>query len=116
MLELDHIGITVKDLDESILFYTKLGYELVERFNDEGYNWALLRINNHSLELFQMTNNKDENFDHIAYSYDSDKEALHLIKQLGYDKKDIDVFYGELKRKSFFIEDKDGKSIQLIKK
>ena len=32
MVDLDHIAITVEDLDESITFYKKLGYELLERF------------------------------------------------------------------------------------
>ena len=116
MLDLDHIAITVKDLDESIGFYKKFGYELLERFSDDGYNWATLRLNNHSLELFQITNNKEESFDHIAYRYDNDNEVLELIKSLGYKEKNLDIFYGDLNRKSFFIEDNNGKSIQLIKK
>lgn len=116
MLDLDHIAITVKDLNESIVFYKKLGYELLERFSDDEYNWATLKLNNHSLELFQITNDKEKPINHIAYSYDSDEEVLDLIKQLGYKKENIDIFYGDLNRKSFFIEDNNGKSIQLIKK
>jgi len=116
MIDLDHIAITVEDLDESITFYKKLGYELLERFSDEGYNWATLKLNNHSLELFQITNDKEKPINHIAYSYDEDEEVLDLIKQLGYKKENIDIFYGDLNRKSFFIEDNNGKSIQLIRK
>ena len=116
MLDLDHIAITVKDLDESIAFYKKIGYKLLERFSDDGYNWVTLKLYNHSLELFQITNNKEKPINHIAYSYDSDEEVLVLIKQLGYRKEDIDIFYGDLNRKSFFIEDINGISIQLIKK
>ena len=106
MFDLDHIAITVNNLDESIDFYKKIGYELLERFSDDGYNWATLRLNNHSLELFQI-NNKDKAFDHIGYSYDDDKDALDLLKRLDY-KKDLDIFYGDLNRKSFFIEDING--------
>ena len=116
MIDLDHIAITVEDLDESIAFYKKIGYKLLERFSDEGYNWATLNLNNHSLELFQITNDKEKPINHIAYSYDSDEEVLDLIKQLGYMKERLDIFYGDLNRKSFFIEDNNGKSIQLIKK
>jgi len=115
MLDLDHIAITVKDLDESIVFYKKLGYELLDRFSDDGYEWATLKMNNHSLELFQITNNKEKPINHIAYNYDNDEEVENLIKQLGYEK-DLNIFYGDLNRKSFFIEDNNGKSIQLIKK
>ncbi len=116
MIDLDHIAITVEDLDESITFYKKLGYELLERFSDEGYNWATLKLNNHSLELFQITNDREKPINHIAYSYDEDEEVLYLIKQLGYKEENIDIFYGDLNRKSFFIEDNNGKSIQLIRK
>ena len=31
MLDLDHIGITVKDLDESIAFYQTIGYQLINQ-------------------------------------------------------------------------------------
>ena len=116
MIDLDHIAITVEDLDESITFYKKLGYELLERFSDEGYNWATLKLNNHSLELFQITNDKEKPINHIAYSYEKDEEVLDLIKKLGYKEENIDIFYGDLNRKSFFIEDNNGKSIQLIRK
>ena len=89
MLDLDHIAITVKDLDESIAFYKMFGYELLERFSDDGYNWVILRLNNHSLELFQLTSDKEKPIDHIAYNYDSDEEVLELMKRLGYKKEDI---------------------------
>ncbi len=116
MFYLDHIAITVKNLDESITFYKKIGYKLLERFSDDGYNWATLKLNNHSLELFQVTNGKNDSFDHIAYSYDNDDEVRELIKKLGKKQENLDIFYGDLNRKSFFIEDNNGKSVQLIKK
>ena len=116
MLDLDHIAITVENLDESIAFYKKIGYELLERFSDDGYNWATLKLNNHSLELFQITNDREKSINHIAYSYDSEEEVLELMKKIGYENKNIDIFYGDLNRKSFFIEDNNGKSIQLIRK
>ena len=115
MLDFDHIAITVENLDESIAFYKKIGYELLERFSDDGYNWATLKLNNHSLELFQITNDREKSINHIAYSYDSEEEVLELMKKIGYENKNIDIFYGDLNRKSFFIEDNNGKSIQLIK-
>lgn len=115
MLDLDHIAITVKDLEESILFYTKFGYELKNIFSNDGYRWATLKLNNHSLELFQMTNDKEKPINHIAYSYDDDKDAMELIKKIGY-QEDLDTFYGDLNRKSLFIEDNNGITIQLIRK
>ena len=114
MLDLDHIAITVDDLDKSISFYTKIGYQVVERFHDEDYDWATLKLNNHSLELFQVQDKK-ETIEHIAYSYDFDDEVIDIIQRLGYSEQ-VNLFYGDLNRKSFFIKDPNGKSIQFIKK
>ena len=111
MLDLDHIAITVKSLDESIKFYKKFGYKLLDRFSNKEYKWASLKLNDHSLELFQSDN---KSFNHIAYSYNSEEEINKLIKGLGYKK--LEPFYGDLNRKSFFIEDNNGNQIQLIKK
>ncbi len=115
MLDLDHIAITVKDLNESIVFYKKIGYKLIDKYSDEGYNWATLRLNNHSLELFQILNKNEKPIEHIAYSYDDDNEVSELLNRIGY-KEDLDIFYGDLNRKSFFIEDNNGKPIQFIRK
>ncbi len=116
MIDSDHVAFTVKNLEESISFYTSLGYQLINTFYDEEYNWAVLKLNNHSLELFEKKLNIDENLDHIAYNYKDFNEIERLINRLGYKKEDLDVFYGDLNRESFCIRDKDGKTIQLIKK
>lgn len=49
-----------------------------------------------------------------VYSYNSEEEINKIIKELGYKK--IEAFYGDLNRKSFFIEDNNGNRIQLIEK
>ncbi len=116
MLDFDHVAITVDDLDESIAFYKKFGYELLERFHDEDYNWATLKLYNHSLELFQIINKKEKSINHIAYRYDNDNEVINIIQRLGYQEKDLNIFFGDLNRKSFFIKDNSGNSIQFIKK
>ncbi len=113
MLNLDHIALTVRDLDKSIAFYIKLGYKLSKRFSDDEYEWATLTHVSHSLELFQV---EDVSFNHIAYSYDDIQEAMELVKDLGCQESELDIFYGNLNRESFFIKDNNGRSIQLIKK
>ena len=109
MIKLDHIALTVNDLDESIEYYSKIGYKLINRFNTDDI-WATLELDNTKLELFQTK----ENLNHIAYSYETDEEVKELLKKLNY-KKDIEIFYGNLNKKSFFIEDINKSKIQLIK-
>ena len=58
---------------------------------------------------------KKETIEHIAYSYDFDDEVIDIIQRLGYSEQ-VNLFYGDLNRKSFFIKDPNGKSIQFIKK
>lgn len=53
---------------------------------------------------------------HIAYSYTNEKEAYQIAEKLGYKLDQLDIFSGDLNRKSFFIEDNNGLSLQLIKK
>lgn len=116
MIKFDHIAITVDNLDKSISFYEKLGYKVKDRFNDEEYNWATLELNSIGLELFQLLKKDLPKISHIAYNFTDDKEAFDIANKAGYKIDDSDVFYGDLNRKSFFIEDNNGTSIQLIKK
>ena len=109
MIKLDHIAITVKDLDKSIEYYSKFGYKLINIFNTDDI-WATLELDNIKLELFQT----NENLNHIAYSYETDEEAIELLKKINY-KKNVEIFYGDLNKKSFFIEDINKNKIQLIK-
>lgn len=116
MLEFDHIAITVSNLDESISFYVKLGYELQEQFNDNEYKWAALKLDVVGLEIFQPLVKVMSRIEHIAYRFNQDDGVLDIVSQLGYSKDMPDVFYGDLNRKSFFIRDNNGISVQFIKK
>lgn len=116
MIKFDHIAITVDNLEESIKFYKNLGYKVKNRFNDEEYNWVTLDLVSIGLELFQPLKKDLSKISHIAYNFTDDKEALDIVSQSGYKIEDLDIFYGNLNRKSFFIKDNNGISIQLIKK
>lgn len=116
MINFDHVAITVKDLEESINFYEKLGYKLQEQFDDEEYRWATLKLGSTNLEIFEPLTKEIAKIEHIAYSFSDEEEVLAILSQLGYSKKDLDIFYGDLNRKSFFIEDNSGLSLQFIKK
>ena len=116
LIEFDHVAITVKNLEDSIHFYEKLGYKLQAQFCDESYKWATLKLKEAGLELFQPLQENFANIFHIAYNFESDEEAFEFAKGIGYKFNDLDIFYGDLNRKSFFVKDGNDLSIQLIKK
>ena len=116
MIQLVHIAVTVNNLEESIKFYENIGYKLQNIFNDEEYKWATLELGATGLELFEPVQKEFSKISHIAYNFTKDEEALEIANKAGYKVDDSDVFYGDLNRKSFFIEDNNGISIQLIKK
>lgn len=116
MIKFDHVAITVQNLEDSISFYSNLGYKIINQFVDEEYRWATLQLNSSCIELFKPIKKSESKIEHLAYSYENDEEAFLLAKQFGYEIDDLDIYYGNLNRKSFFIEDCNGISIQLIKK
>lgn len=116
LISFDHVAITVRNLEKSIHFYENLGYKLQSKFCDKDYRWATLTLKEVGLELFQPLRENDLNIFHIAYNFVKDEEAFEFAKGIGYKITDLNVFYGDLNRKSFFVQDDNGVSIQLIKK
>ncbi|MFG6115915.1 VOC family protein [Halobacillus sp. MO56] len=97
--ELDHIGIAVRNLDESVQFYQHiLGGQLVDRYRSEAKGVeseiAVIEINGNRTELLAPTNNttspiarfikqKGKGVHHIAYHVHDLDEALETLQQQG---------------------------------
>lgn len=116
MIKFDHIAITVENLEKAIAFYKILGYQVQSQFNDLDYNWTTLTLGDSSLEIFEMKGENAQKIEHMAFSFTEDREVLNIATKLGYSSEELEFFYGDLKRKSLFIEDDEGRSIQFIKK
>ncbi|QHA92238.1 VOC family protein [Bacillus sp. N1-1] len=94
---LDHMGIAVRRLDESVQFYTEvLGGELFDRYRSEATGVeseiAVIDLNGSRIELLMPTNNttspiarfmkqKGKGVHHIAYRVENLDEALKELKQ-----------------------------------
>lgn len=94
--QIEHIGIAVKDLEESVQFYTEqlgltcIGYELVE---SEKVRVAFLEIGETRLELLEPTSEdspiaqfiekRGEGIHHIAFQVDNSIERLEFFKDQG---------------------------------
>lgn len=115
MIEFDHVAITTNNLEETIAFYEKIGYEFESLFSNQEYRWATLKLGATRLEIFEPLISELPVIQHIAYRFNEEKEVYQIAERLGYKNEKLDIFSGDLNRKSFFIEDNNGISIQFIK-
>ncbi|MFJ5624334.1 VOC family protein [Peribacillus loiseleuriae] len=97
--KMDHIGIAVRDLGNSIDFYLRvLGGQLIDRYKSEVIGVeseiAIIELNGERIELLAPTNNttspiarfikqKGKGVHHIAYRVEDLDEALLELKQQG---------------------------------
>lgn len=94
---IDHIGIAVKSLEDSIPVYEKLlGVECyaIEKIDDQIVNTAFFLIGQTKIELLESTNpegpigtfieKKGEGIHHIAFAVDNTNEALANAKENGF--------------------------------
>jgi methylmalonyl-CoA/ethylmalonyl-CoA epimerase len=92
----EHIGIAVKDLDESIRFYEEvLGLQCynIEEVKDQKVRTAFFQVGDSKIELLESTDpdgpigkfveKKGEGVHHIAFSVDNIEEELENAKQKG---------------------------------
>lgn len=95
MEKIDHIGIAVKDLEESIKVYTNLGLKVdrIEEVKDQKVKVAFFPIGESHIELIQSTDpdgiiaqfieKKGEGFHHIALLVENIESALEDAKRAG---------------------------------
>ncbi|MBP7584737.1 MAG: VOC family protein [Spirochaetes bacterium] len=111
---LDHIGITVSNLDKSIEFYRDLfDFEIVEKFGDT--RQAFLRVGDVMLGLYEVSGyrNQDGTKNHLSFYVDEEDfdDAMDEINDKG-----ITVVFGPeniRKGKSVIFLDPDGNQIEI---
>lgn len=107
VLKLDHIGIAVKDLEESLKFYQDIlglkceGTEVVE---EQKVKVAFLPIGDTEVELLESTDaegpvakfieKKGEGIQHLAFRVENIEEAIEEMKQKGVKMIDEKPRYG----------------------
>lgn len=94
---IEHIGIAVKNLDESIKQFEKmLGVKCykIEEVKDQKVNTAFFKIGETKIELLEATSNespiakfiekKGEGLHHIAFAVNEIQEKLNSMKEKGF--------------------------------
>ena len=110
------ISLSVHDIEESKVFYQKLGFEIIG--GEQSNNWLILRNGDHTIGLFQgmFEGNKmtfNPGWDKDCKTLASYTDVRELLKE--FEAQGVDIIQksttGESGPSSFSIKDPDGNSI-----
>lgn len=123
-LKVDHIGIAVKNLDETLSFYTDvLGLELhgTEIVEDQKVRVAFLPVGDTEIELLESTSEdgpiakfiekNGEGVQHIAFKVDNIEEAIEYMLSKGMKMIDEKPRYGAGGAKIAFVHPKSSNRV-----
>lgn len=123
-LKVDHIGIAVKDLNETLSFYQEvLGLELhgTEVVEDQKVKVAFLPIGDTEIELLESTSEdgpiakfiekNGEGIQHIAFKVDNIEEAIEYMLSKGMKMIDEKPRYGAGGAKIAFVHPKSSNRV-----
>ncbi|WP_432667485.1 methylmalonyl-CoA epimerase [Wukongibacter baidiensis] len=124
VLKVDHIGIAVKNLDETLKFYTEaLGLELhgTETVEEQKVKVAFLPVGDTEVELLESTSpdgpiakfidKKGEGIQHIAFKVENIEEAIAHMKEKGFRMIDEKPRYGAGGAKIAFMHPKSSHGV-----
>jgi catechol 2,3-dioxygenase-like lactoylglutathione lyase family enzyme len=116
----DHVGITVQDLERSIAFYEKLGFAVVRRLATATHAIAFVRNGLAELELFEPTTRvlrpvhslHEDDVAHIAFHVDDIDGAIATLEGRGVTFTSTVRRTGN--RAGILFKDPDGNLLQLL--
>ena len=123
-LKVDHIGIAVKNLEETLSFYQDvLGLELhgTEVVEDQKVKVAFLPVGDTEIELLESTSEdgpiakfiekNGEGIQHIAFRVDNIEEAIEYMQSKGMKMIDETARYGAGGAKIAFVHPKSSNRV-----
>ncbi|MEP6983947.1 MAG: VOC family protein [Sphingomicrobium sp.] len=123
---LDHVGLTVTDMDRSLRFYCEvLGLELLRRSakGAAGVTSAVLKVGDQEINMFSdpafapvRPDKNPAGIDHFCFEMESatTDDLVGALRQAG-----VDIAKGPVQRRdgtSLFVSDPDGCRVELIVK
>jgi catechol 2,3-dioxygenase-like lactoylglutathione lyase family enzyme len=118
---LNHVALTVSDMDRSLRFYQDLGLELLRTSGPdaEGVRSAVIRVGDQEINVFQqpglvsMERDNATGMHHFCLDMDADSMGT-LMAELG--QAGVSVVRGPVARRdgsSVFVRDPDGVRVEL---
>lgn len=125
---INHVTISVKDIQRSLEFYKKFGFIEYKNYSDENVQIKTLKLGDMVLEIFsykefeEIPNHaKDLVLDlktigtkHFGLGVRSVEEAKQFLMQNELVQNEIKINEGRLGKKYFFIKDPDGILVEII--
>lgn len=125
---INHVTISVKNIERSTEFYKKFGFTEYKNYSDESVQIKTLKLENMVLEIFcykefeQMPEHaKDLGLDlktigtkHFGLGVKSVEEAKEFLLSNSIIQNEIEIHSGRLGKDYFFIKDPDGILVEII--
>ena len=116
LLGIDHIELIVRDVDEYVEFYRKLGFELLQRTSHHGES-AELKLpgeNQTVIEIHTATGEEVIGINHIAFLVDSASKAYDDVRAQGLNPVRGPHLVESTGRTNVNLRDPDGWRLQLV--
>jgi glyoxylase I family protein len=113
---IDHIELVVRDVDEFITFFQKMGFQLLTRTSHHGAS-AELQLpgpNQPIFEIHQVSGEENIGVNHIAFTVDNAQEAYEELRGQGMSSMQTPNFVQSTGRTTVNFRDPDGWRLQLV--
>lgn len=128
MFNINHVAISAKNIEETIEFYKKFGFENKKEYHDENVDIVCLKLNEFVLEIFHYPNSselpehsKDLSIDlkttgnkHFGLGVKNINEAKEFVQENKLNDSEIVIHEGRLGKPYFFIKDPNGILMEII--
>lgn len=113
---IDHIELIVRDIEASVAFFQKLGFQLLTRTSHHGES-AELQLpgpNQPIFEIHQVDGEENIGVNHIAFKVDNAQSAYEELQNQGITSAKTPNFVQSTGRTTINLRDPDGWRLQLV--